>query len=132
MGDKMYYVALIIILLVFIWRMVAGFKKGMVQELLSIIASVAAGICMVLIFGAVGSYFENEIGQVIKTIVVLLVFCLVYRLINILFTSLKLISKLPIVKSVDKLLGMVVGFAEAGVMVLLVVQLLKKFGLAVM
>lgn len=132
MGDKMYYVALIIILLVFIWRMVAGFKKGMVQELLSIIASVAAGICMVLILGAVGSYFENEIGQVIKTVVVLFVFCLVYRLINILFTSLKLISKLPIVKSVDKLLGIVVGFAEAGVIVLLVVQLLKNFGLAVM
>lgn len=127
----MFYVALIIILLIFIWRMVTGFKKGMVQELISLVASVAAGICMVLILGAVGSYFENEIGQVIKTVIILFVFCLVYRLINVLFTSLKLISKLPIVKSVDKLLGIVVGFAEAGVIVLCLVELLKNWGLAV-
>lgn len=127
----MFYVALVIILLIFIWRMVTGFKKGMVQELLSIVASIAACICMVLILGAVGSYFENEIGQVIKTVIVLLVFCLVYRLINVLFTSLKLISKLPIVKSVDKLLGIVVGFAEAGVIVLCLIQLLKNLGLAI-
>ncbi len=128
----MYYIALIMIVLIFIWRMVTGFKKGMVQELLSIIASVAAGICMLLIFGAVGSYFENKIGEVIKIVVVLLVFCAVYRLINVLFTSLKLISKLPIVKSVDKLMGVVVGFVEAAVLVICIVELLKNWGLAVL
>ena len=110
--------------------MVTGFKKGMVQELLSLIASVAAGICMLLIFGAVGSFFENKIGEVIKIVVVLLVFCTVYRLVNVLFTSLKLISKLPIVKSVDKLMGVVVGFVEAGVLVIFLVELLKNMGLA--
>lgn len=127
----MYYVALIIIGLIFIWRMVIGFKKGMVQELLSLVAAVVAGVCMVLILGAVGSYFEDDIGQVIKTVLVLLAVCVVYRLVNILFTSLKLISKLPIVKSVDKLLGIVVGFAEAGVIVVLLIQLLKNWGLSI-
>ena len=128
----MYYIALVIIVIIFIWRMVTGFKKGMVQELLSLIASVAAGICMLLIFGAVGSFFENKIGEVIKIVVVLLVFCTVYRLVNVLFTSLKLISKLPIVKSVDKLMGVVVGFVEAGVLVIFLVELLKNMGLAVL
>ncbi|MBQ8597648.1 MAG: CvpA family protein [Lachnospiraceae bacterium] len=128
----MYYIALIIIGLIFIWRMVTGFKKGMVQELLSLVAAVVAGVCMVLILGAVGSYFEDDIGQVIKTVLVLLVVCVVYRLVNILFTSLKLISKLPIVKSVDKLLGIVVGFAEAGVIVVLLIQLLKNWGLSIL
>lgn len=128
----MYYVALIAIGFIFIWRIAAGFKKGMVQELLSLIAAAVAGICMILILGAVGSYFENDIGQMIKTVLVLLVVCAVYRLVNILFTSLKLISKLPIIKSVDKLLGIVIGFAEAGIIVVLLIHLLKNWGLSIL
>lgn len=112
--------------------MVVGFKKGMVQELLSLVAGVVAGICMLLILGAVGSYFENDIGRVVKIMVVLLSVCIVYRLVNTLFVSLKLISKLPIVKSVDKLLGIVVGFVEASVLVATLIQLLKSWGLSIL
>lgn len=50
----MYYAALIVIALVFIWRITAGFKKGMVQELISLIAMAAAGICVLLILGGGG------------------------------------------------------------------------------
>ena len=128
----MYYVTLGIIGLIFIWRMVVGFKKGMVQELLSLVAGVVASICMLLILGAVGSYFENDIGRVVKIMVVLLSVCIVYRLVNTLFVSLKLISKLPIVKSVDKLLGIVVGFVEASVLVATLIQLLKSWGLSIL
>lgn len=128
----MYYAALIIIGLIFIWRIVVGFKKGMVQEILSLIAAVVAGICMLLILGAIGSYFEDDMGQVIKMVLVLLVVCVVYRLVNTLFVSLKLISKLPIIKSVDKLLGIVVGFAEAAAIVVVLIQLIKNWGLSIL
>ena len=58
----MYYAALVVIVFIFIWRIVAGFKRGMIQELVSLIAMVVAGFCMILILGAVGSYLEREIG----------------------------------------------------------------------
>mgnify|MGYP003596076330 FL=1 len=51
----MYYAALIIIALIFIWRMTVGFRKGMVQEIISLIAMAVAGVCILLIFGAIGS-----------------------------------------------------------------------------
>lgn len=126
----MYYISLVIIAIIFIWRMIAGFRKGMVQELISLIAMAAAGVCVVLILGAVGSYMEKEIGKTVQMVAVLLVVCLVYRLVHVLFTSLELISKLPIIKGVDKLLGIVVGFAEAVVIVGGVVYLLKNWGLS--
>lgn len=126
----MYYVALVIVALIFIWRIAAGFKKGMVQEIISLIAMGVAGFCIVLILGAVGSYLDKEIGQVIQFIVVLIVVCLAYRLVNILFTSLQLISKLPIIKGLDKLLGAVVGMAEAGLIVGVLVHFLKNWGLS--
>lgn len=125
----MYYAALIVIALVFIWRIAAGFKKGMVQELISLIAMAAAGICVFLILGAVGSYLEKEIGQVIQIVVVLFAVCLAYRLVSILFVSLKLISKLPIVKGLDKIMGAAVGFVEAGILVGVLVHLIKGWGM---
>lgn len=128
----MYYFALIIIVLIFIWRVAVGFRKGMVQEITSLIAMGVAGICVILILGAIGSYFDREIGKVIQTVLVLFVICLVYRLVHVLFTSLELVSKLPIVKGLDKLLGAVIGCAEAVLIVGLLVYFLKKWGLSML
>ncbi len=126
----MYFVALIIIVLIFIWRIAAGFKKGMVHEIVSLIAMAVAGFCMLLIFAAVESYFNKEMGQLIQFVLVLLAVCIVYRLINTLFTSLQLISKLPIIKGLDKILGAVVGLAEAGILVGILVYVIKSWGLS--
>lgn len=128
----MYYISLIIIALIFIWRAAAGFRKGMVQEIISLIAMAVAGFCVILILGAVGSYLNREIGKLVEMAVVLFVVCLVYRLIQVLFTSLELISRLPVIKWLDKLLGIVVGLAEAGLLVGLLVYFLKNWGLSIL
>lgn len=128
----MYYIALIVIALIFIWRIAAGFRKGMVQEIVSLIAMIVAGVCIFLIMGAIGNYLNREIGKMIQIVIVLLGVCFVYRLIHTLFVSLELISKLPIIKGVDKLLGAVVGCVEAALIVGILVYLLKNWGLSVL
>ena len=129
---QMYYIALIIIAIIFIWRIKAGFRKGMIQEIISLIAMVIAGVCVILILGAAGSYLNQEIGKTIQMVAVLAVVCLIYRLVHVLFTSLELISKLPIIKGVDKLLGAVVGLAEAVLIVGFLVYFLKNWGLSIL
>ncbi len=119
----MYYISL---------KIIAGFRKGMVQEIISLIAMAVAGFCVILILGAVGSYLNREIGKSVEMAVVLFVVCLVYRLIQVLFTSLELISRLPVIKWLDKLLGIVVGLAEAGLLVGLLVYFLKNWGLSIL
>ena len=128
----MYYAALIIIALIFIWRMTVGFRKGMVQEIISLIAMAVAGVCVLLIFGAIGSYLNREIGKVVQMVIVLLVVCAVYRLIHVLFTSLELISKLPVIKWLDKLLGIVIGAGEAALIVGFIIYFLQSGGLSVL
>lgn len=129
---QMYYIALIIIAIIFIWRITAGFRKGMLQEIISLIAMVIAGVCVILILGAAGSYLNQEIGKTIQMVAVLAVVCLIYRLVHVLFTSLELISKLPIIKGVDKLLGAVVGLTEAILIVGFLVYFLKNWGLSIL
>lgn len=128
----MYYIALIIIAIIFIWRITTGFRKGMVQEIISLIAMVVAGVCIFLIMGAVGNYLNHEIGKMVQVVVVLFVVCIVYRLVHVLFTSLELISKLPIIKGLDKLLGALIGCVEAVLIVAALVYLLKNWGLSIL
>jgi len=128
----MYYIALVIIVLIFVWRIAAGFRRGMVQELIALVAIAVAGFCIVLILGALGSYMNQEIFKVVQMIAVLFAVCLVYRLVHVLFTSLELISKLPVIKGLDKLLGAGLGFIEAGLIVGLLVYFLKSWGLSIL
>ncbi len=128
----MYYIALIIIAIIFIWRVAAGFRKGMVQEVISLIAMVVAGFCALLIIGAIESYLDKEIGRTIQMVMVLFIVCLVYRLVHVLFTSLELISRLPLVKGLDKILGAIVGLAEAILIVGFLVHVLKNWGLSIL
>lgn len=125
----MYYFSLAVVAVIFIWRMIAGAKKGMVKELISLIAMVVAGFCVILIVGALNSYFDQKIGQVVQFICVLFAVCLVYRLVSVLFTSLKLISGLPVICWLDKLLGIVLGFVEAGLITAFLVRVVKELGL---
>ena len=126
----MYYVALIIIGIILVWRMAAGFRKGMVREIASLIALIVAVFCILLLLGAAGSYMEREMGKVFQIVAALLGVCLIYRLMQLFLTSLELISKLPVIKGVDKLLGAAVGLAEGGIIAGLLVYFLKNWGLS--
>lgn len=128
----MYYIVLGIIVLIFLWRITAGFKKGMVQEIVSLIATIVAGFCLLLILGAVGSYMEREMGRLAQIIAVLAAVCVVYRLVSLLFTSLKLVTHLPVIKGFDKILGAVLGFGEAAVIVGFLVYIVKNWGLSIL
>lgn len=128
----MYYIALVIIALIFIARIVTGFKRGMVKEIISIISLIIAVVCIALIVSAVGSYMDEKIGKTIQMVLILFAVCIVYRLVNVLFTSLKLISELPVINWLNKLLGAVLGAGEAVLIVGLLVHFIKNWGLSVL
>ncbi len=126
----MYYIALGIIVLIFIWRITVGFKRGMVKEIVSLIATAVGGFCVVLILSAINSYMDKEIGQLVQVIIALIIICFGYRLAHLVLTSIGLAVKLPVLKGLDKILGAVIGFVEAGVIVGVLVYILKNWGLS--
>lgn len=130
--DIYFYIAVAVIVLLIVWRMVAGFRKGLVRELLSLIALAIGGLSAYLILGAVGSYLNREIGRMLQIILILLVIGAVYKLISLLFASLKLVSKLPVVHGADKLLGSVLGVLEGLAIVWYIIYWLKDWGLSVL
>ncbi len=124
----MYYVALAIIAAIFIWRIIAGFSNGMVKEIIALISMAIGGVCLVLILRAIGNYMNQNIGKVVQLVVILFVICLVYRIVHVLFASIELISKLPIINWLNKLLGIVVGFLEASIIVGILLFVYRTWG----
>lgn len=130
--DIYFYLAAAGIVVIIIWRMVSGFRKGMVQEVLSLIAMAVAGFCAYLLLGAIGSYLNREIGRLIQIILLLLIVCAVYKLANLIFTSISLVSRLPVIRSADKLLGAVFGILEGIIITGYSLYWLKNWGLSVL
>lgn len=128
----MYYAALVIIAIIFIWRICVGLKRGMVKEITSLIAMVAAGFSLMLILGAWGNYMNQRLGKTFMMIVVLVAVSLIYKVLHLILSSMKLIAKAPVIHLVDKLLGAVLGVAESVVIIGIIVYLVKNWGLGLL
>ncbi len=108
---------LIIILILLVSRMVEGYKRGMVKEIISLVSLIVLCLAFAFIGGALLSYLEKDIVSVVVAIILLLILAIGHWLLNVFFCPAKLLVKLPIVKSVDKLLGVVMGIIETVLLV---------------
>ncbi len=111
-GTKMINILLVIVIILAIYKAADGWKKGMVKEIISLISMAVLCAMAVLIAKGVSSYHGGEIFQAIVAAVLLAALVIVHSLLKVVFFSAKLVSKLPVIHSVDKLLGVVFGVIE--------------------
>jgi len=105
-------ILLILMVIILIFYVKEGYRKGMVKSVISFVSLVALCIVATLLANALDSYMD---GEIVKVIVMLLLLCLVgiaRHALGIVFFSAKILSKLPVVSWLDKLLGIVVGVLE--------------------
>lgn len=105
-------ILLIIAGVILLYSVVDGYKKGMVRSIISFISLIILCIVVALVGNGLRSYFDGEILNVVIMVLLLCVVAIVHHLLNVLFFPAKLITKLPIVKSLDKILGILVGVLE--------------------
>lgn len=122
---------LIIIGVVLIWRVVEGFRSGMVREIISFVSLIVMSVSVVLLAVALGSYLDKDMISMIVAIILFLVLCILHRLVSVVFFSAKVISKLPVVHGIDRVLGGVVGVCETIIITWVIFSLVMAFGLGV-
>lgn len=103
---------LIVAALILIWRIAEGVHRGMVKEIISFVSLVVLCLAVGLLGTALSKYSEKDIISMVVAIILLLILCIAHRLLSLVFFSAKLVSKLPVVHSLDKLLGAVIGVLE--------------------
>lgn len=103
---------LIIVALAVVLKMVDGYKKGMVKEIISVISLIVLCIVGALVASGVNSYFDGKFFNVFVMVLLLSLVGIAHHLLGLVFFSAKLVAKLPVISTVDKLLGIVAGACE--------------------
>lgn len=118
---------LIIVLLIFILAMVHGFKKGMMKEVSGLISWIVTLFVISLIVMLYTSFRDNESKNMIFTIILLLAVAVVNGVIRLFLKPVKLAAKLPVLKMLDQLAGIVIGMAE-GFLIVWLIYVLNESG----
>lgn len=105
-------VLLVIVAIFTVYKVIDGYKKGMVKEIISLVSLLVLSAVVALLANGIGSYQRGEIFQVIIAVILLALLGIVHHLLGVVFFSAKLVAKLPVVSFLDKLLGIVFGAAE--------------------
>ena len=106
-------VTLLAVIVLMVWMMIRGYKKGMVKGLSGLVALFAAFVVLALAIMLVSSFTQGEVTNTIYTVILLVVFGLVYGIIKFVLRSAKVVSKLPIINFFDSVLGIGVGLCKA-------------------
>ena len=122
-------IMVLIVLLILVFKIVDGFKKGMIKEIISFISLLIMCVVVVLIGAGLHSYMEKKVLGIVIAVLLLTLVGIAHHLLKVVFFSAKLISKLPIIHTGDKLLGMVVGALEVVVMLWTLYTFIMYFGL---
>lgn len=105
-------ILLIIVAILLFCNMVDGYKKGMVKAIISFVSLIVLCIVVALIGNGLQSYLDGEFLSVVIMVLLLCVLGIAHHLLGVVFFSAKLVAKLPIVHSLDKLLGIVFGVLQ--------------------
>lgn len=103
---------LIVVAVAALCKVVDGYKKGMVKEIISLVSMIV--LCMVaglIAFGA-KNYMAGKGMGVVVAVFLLCLIGIVHHLLGVVFFSAKAIAKLPVIHFANKLLGAVFGVIE--------------------
>ncbi len=116
-------VTLLAIVILAVWMMIRGFKKGMAKELSGLVALFAAFVVLALGLMLVASFTEGEMTNTLYSVILLVVFGLAYGIVKFILRSARAVSSLPIIKFFDSVLGIGVGLVKALLIVWIVFML---------
>lgn len=108
---------MLIILALLIGKVISGLRRGFVKELCALISIIGASIGVLLVAFAIRQFFDSERVIFILTLILIVLLAVVYKIIDLALTTLKVISKIPGVGLVNKLCGVVIGVLEVVVAV---------------
>ncbi len=93
-------------------KMVDGYRKGIVKEVISLVSLVVLSVVAALVAYGVNSYHDGRVFNVAVVVILLILLLTAHHLLGLVFFSAKLATKLPVIHFVDKLLGIVFGAFE--------------------
>lgn len=93
-------------------NVIVGYKRGMVKAVISLVSLVVLAVVVSLLAYGIGKYHDGRFFHVALVVILLSALGLAHHLLSVVFFSAKLVTKLPVVHTLDKLLGIAFGVLE--------------------
>ena len=122
-----FWILIIIEILILGYCINKGSEKGLVESLSSVLTLICAAICYNLASGLAANYSSGDISSALIGVVLLIVVVSAYGIFHFLFSSIHIFSRLPVIKSIDNILGVFGGFIEGAVILYLADAILRYF-----
>lgn len=123
-------IVLVVVALLLLGGAIKGFQNGLVKELSTLIGLIGALAAGAAVVAALRNYQSKNTMNLIIAVICLVVILLAFKIIDFILTSLKLLSNIPLIRGVDKLLGIAAGLAEGIVVIWIAFLLISAFDIA--
>ncbi len=121
-------ITLIVVVSVIALMALHGFKRGMTKEISGFISLIVTLIVISLLIMLYRSVIGSHIRNTVYSVLILLAIALVYGIVKMILGSVRLLSKLPVINVLDRLLGIVVGGGE-GVLIVWILHIVLQVGI---
>ena len=110
----------VVVVCLILWRMSYGINNGLFAEATGLIAVIASFLAVYYSIKIVDNVIKVNLGNVIPKIGYLFVAFLVYRIMVAISDAFRKIKNIPIIGTVDRFLGAILGIAEAILIIALI------------
>lgn len=110
------FIFILIVFLLFIWRIKRGFHNGIMGEIVTILSGAVALVCVALILFAVTSAMTRAVSALTVCIIALILLGTVFKICSLIFRPVLALSNISLFEGFNKMLGAVMGVLEACVL----------------
>ena len=106
----------IVFMALLVWGVWKGFRNGFAKEVNGVVSLFMALVVLSVVFVLIAGIWEKNAETIFVSVVLLVVFGILYRILNMVMKSITTLARLPLISVADHLLG-----AAAGVLELMIV-----------
>lgn len=121
------WAAVALILLVFAFK---GHCKGITGEIASLLSLALSVLGVAVLVRAVEGYLEHKTNDIVQAVVFFVVLAFLSQILKLVFGSMKILSRMPVIHGVDSFIGMVAGIAEGVLVVWALFIVIAKYDIA--
>ena len=126
------FIFVMVVLLLFVWRIKKGFSNGIMKEIVNILSAVVSLVCVALVLLAISSLVAKALSTLVVCVFGLILLGIIFKICGLIFRPILSISNVSVIGGLNKILGAVLGAGEACALAYLLYRLLDYMNIYVL
>jgi len=117
-------IVIIAALIIIIWRAYYGYQNGVLEETAGVIALIAALTALYLAMDIAKDVSDHSFMNILTKVIYFVIAIVIYKVGHLIGRALRPIRNIPIISQANSILGALLGFIEAYILILLIEKII--------